>query len=223
MAGAWSTASSRRSRNFPELSGTSLGLLTDSNGLRCWLYGLVTSKGFDYAMFSLILLNCAAMAYEYPALDARNLDGQILFWRCARSVVAARRRRVRACTDDKACKQGLCKHTRLPTAVILTSCCCCGCGCGFFFTPCACSDVVFTVAFTVEALLKVVAFGLRPYLGFFQNQVDGLIVVSSLVMLALDSLDLHIVKVCTRRGCAGVCTCCCDVACASAAAARRMC
>lgn len=58
------------------------------------------------------------------------------------------------------------------------------------------SDLVFTIAFTIEAVLKVVAFGFKPYMSFFHNQVDILIVVSSLVMLFLDSLtDLHVIKV----------------------------
>jgi hypothetical protein len=58
------------------------------------------------------------------------------------------------------------------------------------------SDVVFTGAFTLEAALKVAAFGFRPYVGFFQNQVDLLIVVSSLVMLVLDTISsLSVVKV----------------------------
>jgi hypothetical protein len=34
-------------------------------------------------MFFLILLNCVAMAYEYPTMNKDDLDGQILFWRCA--------------------------------------------------------------------------------------------------------------------------------------------
>eukprot|EP00879_Flechtneria_rotunda_P003098 GHRR01003319.1.p2 GENE.GHRR01003319.1~~GHRR01003319.1.p2 ORF type:complete len:774 (+),score=289.52 GHRR01003319.1:119-2323(+) len=57
------------------------------------------------------------------------------------------------------------------------------------------SDVVFTIVFSIESLLKVVAFGFKPYLGFFQNQVDFVIVVSSLAMLFLDFLNLEIVKV----------------------------
>lgn len=58
------------------------------------------------------------------------------------------------------------------------------------------SDVVFTAAFTLEALLKVLAFGFRPYVSFFQNQVDLLIVVSSIIMLVLDTVSgLSIVKV----------------------------
>lgn len=57
------------------------------------------------------------------------------------------------------------------------------------------SDVVFTAAFTLESIMKVVAFGFKPYMSFFQNQVDIAIVVSSLVMIFLESLaDLDIVK-----------------------------
>jgi hypothetical protein len=55
---------------------------------------------------------------------------------------------------------------------------------------------VFTIAFTIEAILKIVAFGFKPYMSFFQNIIDILIVVSSLVMLVLDNVaDLSIVKV----------------------------
>jgi hypothetical protein len=32
-------------------------------------------------MFFLIMLNCIAMAYEYPTMSRDDLDGQILFWR----------------------------------------------------------------------------------------------------------------------------------------------
>lgn len=59
-----------------------------------------------------------------------------------------------------------------------------------------CSDLVFTIAFTIEAILKNVAFGFKPYMSFFQNIIDILIVVSSLVMLVLDTMaDLSVVKV----------------------------
>lgn len=94
-----------------------------------------------------------------------------------------------------------------PASAVL--CCCCGLATVFHHLvllplplPCCCccchhcSDVVFTVAFTIESILKVIAFGFRPYISFFQNKVDILIVVSSLVMLFLDSLtDLQIIKV----------------------------
>jgi hypothetical protein len=32
-------------------------------------------------MFALIMLNCVAMAYEYPSMDKAALDGLILWWR----------------------------------------------------------------------------------------------------------------------------------------------
>lgn len=65
----------------------------------------------------------------------------------------------------------------------------------------ACSDMVFTVFFTIEAVLKIIAFGFKPYMSFFQNQVDIAIVVSSLVMLFLESLgSLHVIKVCQEQG-----------------------
>jgi len=67
--------------------------------------------------------------------------------------------------------------------------------------PPACSDMVFTVFFTIEAVLKIIAFGFKPYISFFQNQVDIAIVVSSLVMLFLESLgSLHVIKVCHEQG-----------------------
>jgi hypothetical protein len=59
----------------------------------------------------------------------------------------------------------------------------------------ACSDMVFTICFAIEALMKVVAFGFKPYICFFQNQVDFTIVLTSLVMLTLDTMDLEIIKV----------------------------
>lgn len=60
-----------------------------------------------------------------------------------------------------------------------------------------CSDLVFTVAFTVEAILKIVAFGFKPYMSYFQNIIDILIVVSSLIMLLLESVlaEISIIKV----------------------------
>jgi Ion transport protein len=54
---------------------------------------------------------------------------------------------------------------------------------------------VFTVIFTAEALAKIVAFGLKPYLSYFQNCVDGVIVIISLMFIFLESLDLEVVKV----------------------------
>jgi hypothetical protein len=86
--GAWSTLSGGgggpqrvRSRTFPELSGTSMWLLPADSRLRRALYRLVTSRWFDYAMFALIILNCVAMAYEYPDMSRGDLDGQVLFYR----------------------------------------------------------------------------------------------------------------------------------------------
>lgn len=59
-----------------------------------------------------------------------------------------------------------------------------------------CSDLVFTIAFTIEAALKILAFGFKPYMSYFQNVIDILIVVSSLVMVVLDTMaDLSVVKV----------------------------
>ena len=72
------------SRTFPELAGTSLWILPHDSRLRHALYRLVTSRWFDYAMFGLIILNCVAMAYEYPDMSRGSLDGDILFWRCVR-------------------------------------------------------------------------------------------------------------------------------------------
>jgi hypothetical protein len=74
---------SRRSRTYPDLAGTSLWLFKDDSTLRLHLYSIVTSRWFDYLMFLFIVLNCVAMAYEYPHMSRENLDGAILFWRCA--------------------------------------------------------------------------------------------------------------------------------------------
>lgn len=50
--------------------------------LLIWLQFLMfLCRFFDYGMFFLIMLNCVAMAYEYPSMDKEALDGQILFWR----------------------------------------------------------------------------------------------------------------------------------------------
>jgi hypothetical protein len=82
---------SRRSRTYPDLAGTSLWLFKDDSTLRLHMYSIVTSRWFDYVMFSFIVLNCVAMAYEYPHMSRENLDGAILFWRCAsmRQLIAA--------------------------------------------------------------------------------------------------------------------------------------
>lgn len=77
-----SGAGRSRSRTFPELSGVSLWLFPQENRFRQAVYDTVTHRWFDYVMFVLIILNCVAMAYEYPAMSKDNLDGQILFWRC---------------------------------------------------------------------------------------------------------------------------------------------
>jgi hypothetical protein len=60
-----------------------------------------------------------------------------------------------------------------------------------------CSDLVFTVAFTIEAILKIVAFGFKPYMSYFQNIIDFLIVASSLIMLFLESVlaEISVIKV----------------------------
>eukprot|EP00775_Hariotina_reticulata_P006841 gene6841-7059_t len=136
QSGNWSTGIGVRSRRYPELSGTSLWLLSETNPFRVRLYDIVTSRWFDYFMFFFILLNCVEMAYEYPDMSREDLDGKIMYW----------------------------------------------------------SDMVFTIFFSLEALFKVLAFGFRPYMSFFQNQVDFLIMVSSLAMLFLDTLDLAVIK-----------------------------
>lgn len=74
----------------------------------------------------------------------------------------------------------------------------------------SCSDVVFTAAFTIEAVLKIVAFGFKPYLSFFQNIIDILIVISSLVMLFLDTMaEISVIKVRAGRMQQNNCKCCC--------------
>ncbi len=67
----------------PPLAGHSLWLLPEDSLLRLWLYDFVTAPAFDYAMFGLILLNCVAMAYEYPRMDPDAIDTQVLYWRWA--------------------------------------------------------------------------------------------------------------------------------------------
>jgi hypothetical protein len=56
-------------------------MLSETNPFRVWLYDIVTSRWFDYVMFFFILLNCVAMAYEYPDMSRDSLDGMILYWR----------------------------------------------------------------------------------------------------------------------------------------------
>lgn len=64
----------------PPLAGRSLWLLPEDSELRLRLYDLVTSKRFDYAMFALILFNCAAMAYEYPHMPPGAVDTLVIHW-----------------------------------------------------------------------------------------------------------------------------------------------
>jgi hypothetical protein len=68
--------------------------------------------------------------------------------------------------------------------------------------------MVFTICFAIEAVMKVVAFGFRPYISFFQNQVDFTIVVTSLVMLALDTMNLEIIKVTAAAAAAAAASLC---------------
>jgi hypothetical protein len=80
----YSCSTSRRTDGAdapPPLAGTSLWLLPEDSLPRLWLYDLVTSRSFDYVMFALILLNCMAMAYEYPHMAEGALDTQIIYWR----------------------------------------------------------------------------------------------------------------------------------------------
>lgn len=75
------TASSyTRSNTHPPLAGKSLWLLAEGNRFRVATYNLVINKYFDYFMFLMIILNCIAMAYEYPDLDNHSLEGIILHW-----------------------------------------------------------------------------------------------------------------------------------------------
>lgn len=69
-----------RTRSYPELAGTSLWLFSDSNPFRVKLYSMVTTRYFDYCMFFVILLNCVAMAYEYPHMGKDTMDGYVLYW-----------------------------------------------------------------------------------------------------------------------------------------------
>lgn len=78
----YSTVSRRTdaSSAAPPLAGRSLWLLPEDSLLRLTLYDFVTSKRFEYAMFALILLNCVAMAYEYPHMRKGALDTAVLHW-----------------------------------------------------------------------------------------------------------------------------------------------
>lgn len=69
--------------------------------------------------------------------------------------------------------------------------------CVLSLRSCQRSDLVFTAAFTIEAILKILAFGFKPYMSFFQNIIDILIVVSSLLMLFLESIleEISVIKV----------------------------
>ena len=57
-------------------------------------------------------------------------------------------------------------------------------------------EVIFTAVFGVEALFKIIAFGFQPYSKSMTNLVDLSIVVSSVLLLALESVadDLQAVK-----------------------------
>lgn len=181
-------------------------------------------------MFFLIMLNCVAMAYEYPAMNQNDLDGQILFWRCAHHCCLPGRggghskqpRLGQNCVNSQRPGRDAPIHGRyalhvrthspprgswhqrqavnswssvwlntpsMQTLMLL------------LHSVLACSDLVFTIAFTIEAVLKIVAFGFRPYMSYFQNIIDILIVVSSLVMLVLDTVaDLSVVQVSNATG-----------------------
>jgi len=71
-----------------------------------------------------------------------------------------------------------------------------------FLTPCHQptinnhqSDVGFTIIFGIEAVLKILAFNFRVYISTATNKVDLLIVITSALLLALDSAQLEAVKV----------------------------
>jgi hypothetical protein len=54
--------------------------------------------------------------------------------------------------------------------------------------------VAFTIAFGLEAVLKILAFTFRGYIANATSKVDLLIVVTSALLLALDSAQLEAVK-----------------------------
>ncbi|KAI8464917.1 MAG: Ion transport protein-domain-containing protein [Monoraphidium minutum] len=87
-------------------------------------------------MFGLILLNCAAMAYEYPGMDHGSLDYKIIHW----------------------------------------------------------SDVGFTIAFGLEAGVKILAFTFRGYIAATTNKVDLLIVITSAALLVFESSQIEAIK-----------------------------
>jgi hypothetical protein len=56
------------------------------------------------------------------------------------------------------------------------------------------SDYAFTAVFTIEALMKIVAFNFREYLRKVQNVVDFLIVVISILLIAIESANVSFLK-----------------------------
>ncbi|MEW5300382.1 MAG: hypothetical protein WDW36_003317 [Sanguina aurantia] len=58
------------------------------------------------------------------------------------------------------------------------------------------SDIIFTIIFTVEAMIKIVGWGFRQYIRRIPNMIDLLIVVTSLLELALRDLPwFHALRV----------------------------
>jgi hypothetical protein len=65
-------------RHIPPLAGMSLGLFSEKNLLRRFLYALVVHPWFDNVMLFIIFLDCVSMAYEYPDMSRANMDGMVL-------------------------------------------------------------------------------------------------------------------------------------------------
>lgn len=56
------------------------------------------------------------------------------------------------------------------------------------------SDIVFTIIFGVEALIKIVAFGFKPYIRRWNNQLDLFIVFISALLIGLDTTNVSFLK-----------------------------
>lgn len=56
------------------------------------------------------------------------------------------------------------------------------------------SDIAFTSVFTVEALAKIIALGFTIYIKRVSNVVDFLIVVTGLLLIAIDTANIKFLK-----------------------------
>lgn len=56
------------------------------------------------------------------------------------------------------------------------------------------SDVAFTILFGLEAVAKILAFTFRGYIRTTTNKVDLLIVVTSVLLLILENVNIEAIK-----------------------------